>query len=265
MKLSKRIFARCFSNVKSFPRLFGLFVGIIFLVLMAVTTGYSQSTFHDMWSDDSNVDENGNGLVVVGRGVSEINYVDEEGVEVETRITSPTGRTVLSGAFGEVSAQADARLAFDWDDIGDFTVRVERFPMCMNGYSNEGDDGILIRHGLNSTGGLWYRPTGYRRCPRNSFVTSGVFPVSIKKDVYVLIGDIPIGGKYGYGYCEYDNYCPFGFGICGLEKFSVERYNANAVCSGTIQCRTPYVRGVCRNRAKVCTGIPPNTGTCDYN
>ncbi len=122
MKLSERIFARCFSNVKSSPR---LFVGVIFLVLVTVTTGYGQSTFSDMWSDDSNVDENGNGLVVVGRGVSEINYVDEDGVEVETTITSPSGRTVLSGAFGEVSAQADARLAFDWDDIGDFSVRVE--------------------------------------------------------------------------------------------------------------------------------------------
>lgn len=136
MKLSERIFARCFNNVKSFPR---LFVGIIFLVLMTVTMGYSQSTFNDMWADDSNVDENGNGLVVVGRGVSEINYVDEDGVEVETRITSPSGRTVMSGAFGEVSAQSDARLAFDWEDIGDFTVRVERFPMCNNGYYEGGD------------------------------------------------------------------------------------------------------------------------------
>lgn len=182
--------------MKSFPR---LFVGVIFLALMTVTTGYSQSTFNDMWADDSNVDANGNGLVVVGRGVSEINYVDEDGVEVETRITSPTGRTVLSGAFGEVSAQADARLAFDWDDIGDFTVSVERFPMCFNGYSNYGDEGILIRHGLNSTGGLWWRPTGYRRCPRNSFIASGIFPVRIARDAYEVFSEVWAGGRFGYG------------------------------------------------------------------
>lgn len=254
MKLSERIFARCFNNVKSFPR---LFVGIIFLVLMTVTTGYSQSTFNDMWADDSNVDENGNGLVVVGRGVSEINYVDEDGVEVETRITSPTGRTVFSGAFGEVSAQADARLAFDWNDIGDFTVRVERFPMCMNGYSNDGDDGILIRHGVNSTGGLWWRPTGYRRCPRNSFLTSGVFPVRIARDAYELVSETFIGGRFGNGVCDYDATC---YGFCSLTSYGVDKVNAQS-CPLYTQCRTVVFRGSCLNVAKICVGSVTR-GTC---
>lgn len=104
-------------------------------------------------------------------------------------------------------------------------------------------------------------------CPYNPVIyqSGDSMAISIKREVYVLIGDIPVGGRYGYGFCEYDNYCPFGLGICGLQEFSVDRYQAHAVCPGTIQCRTLYVRGACLNRAKVCTGIPPNTGTCDYN
>ena len=246
MKLSERIFARCFNNLKSFPR---FFVGIIFLVLITVTTGYSQSTFNDMWADDSNVDANGNGLVVVGRGVSEINYVDEDGVEVETRITSPSGRTVMSGAFGEVSAQSDARLSFDWEDIGDFTVRVERFPMCNNGGGwNGGDEGILITHGYNGGGGIWWRPTGFQRCPRNSFVSSGIFPVRIARDAYEVVSETFVGGRFGNGVCDYDATC---YGFCSLTSFGVDKLTPQN-CPRYTQCRTIVIRGTCLNIAKIC-------------
>jgi hypothetical protein len=103
-------------------------------------------------------------------------------------------------------------------------------------------------------------------CPLEPIVSNGTsLPISIKREIYVLIGDQPVGGRFGYGFCEYDNYCAFGLGICGLAKFSVDRFQAHAVCAGTVQCRTLYVRGSCLNRYKVCTGIPPFTGTCDYN
>jgi hypothetical protein len=126
---------------------------------------------------------------------------------------------------------------------------------------------ILQQFNDSEIGNYTITTTVQEICPYNPVVYQSVesMAISIKKEVYVLIGDIPYGGKYGYGYCEYDNHCSFGLGICGLSYFTVERYNANAICSGTIQCRTLFVRGVCLNKYKVCGGIPPHTGTCDYN
>lgn len=195
-------------NAKLICKLFGAAFQII-LMTIAV---YSQAIYSDLWIDDSNLDEYGNGnAFMVGRGVSEINYVDEEGVEVETRITSPNGRTIMNGAFGEISAQADARLVIDFNDIGEFSIRVERFSMCYsggNGYYG-GDDGILIRHGYTTSGGIWWRPTGWVRCPRNSYVATSTGGIGTYAQGYRYLGIV------GDGYHQYGLSC---IGTCSQQK-----------------------------------------------
>ncbi|MGI8787884.1 MAG: hypothetical protein ACR2HG_09010 [Pyrinomonadaceae bacterium] len=225
MKLNENIFAICRSNTKTACI---LFTGGFLLILMT-TAIYSQSTYSDMWIDDSNLDEDGNGQAfMVGRGVSEINYVDEDGVEVETTITSPNGRTTMSGAFGEVSAQADARLLIDFNDIGEFSIGVERFAMCNNGYDGGGDDGILIRHGVNSAGGLWWRPAGYRRCPRNSYIANSLGFIGTYAQGFRFIEIV------GEGYYEYGLSC---IGTCSQQK----RYQHFSSYKGPyLQCNGIY-------------------------
>jgi hypothetical protein len=164
MKLNKKIYTLHRDSVN---KLF-CFVSTVFLLFwMTALTTYSQATYADIWLDNTN-----QGATIIGRGSSEINYTDEDGVEVEVRITSPNGRPTMTGAFGEVSVQADARLSFDWEEFGEFFIRVERFPMCSDGTWSGGDEGILIRHGYNSGGGIWWRPTGFQRCPRNTSIFS---------------------------------------------------------------------------------------------
>ena len=219
-----------------------LFMGVLFLCCLTAASAFGQSAYiyTDSWADtELAVPEGGQEfgeVLIVGSGVIEIESGHTANMEV--RMTSPQGQTTFEsgvwnqGTYGMTLTVLLNAVTGPNTDLGTYLTEVSVQMICP------------------------FEPTSYG---------TASLPISIKRDVYVLIGDIPIGGKYGYGYCEYDNYCPFGFGICGLEKFSVERYNANAVCSGTIQCRTLFVRGSCLNKYKVCTGIPPNTGTCDYN
>lgn len=222
-----------------------LFIGVLFLGCLATTSAFGQSswTYTDTWmDDDTGYDATGENseVYIVGAGVTEINpnsQTHEANLWVEIR--SPQGRTEYGGGTwyqgsSGTSITAVVSLNFIWQpaEVGNYLTT-----------------------------------TGFQEvCPFSPGTLYGgaSLPVNIKKEVYVLIGDVPYGGKYGYGFCEYDNYCPFGLGICGLPEFSVDRFTANATCSGTIQCQTLYVRGTCYNRAKVCTGTTGN-GVCDYN
>lgn len=218
---------------------YGRVLGVLVFSCILAVSAFGQSwTYSDSWVDepyDPNANTQFTDFFIIGSGYAELDTTSSiHDAKATIKLQSPTGHITsfeeinFGGSISMMSLQQ-----FNEFEVGDFTTTT----------------------------------TVEEICPYNPVIYQSVasMTIGIKKDVYVLIGDSPIGGKYGYGYCEYDNYCPFGFGICGLEKFSVERYNANAVCSGTIQCRTLYVRGVCLNRGKVCTGIPPNTGTCDYN
>jgi hypothetical protein len=104
-------------------------------------------------------------------------------------------------------------------------------------------------------------------CPYNPVIYQSVetMAISIKREGYIFEGGVNYGGEHGYGFCEYDRNCPFGLGICGLQKFTVDKYNANAFCPGYIQCRTLYVRGNCINKYKVCTAQTTSNPVCDYN
>jgi hypothetical protein len=223
------------------------------------SSGYTD--YSDVWLDATDPEN----PVMRGFGATEVAYTSAEDVaDVTTELTMPDGTSISADGFGEFFALAEVSNFWGWIP-GIFTLQTLHFPSCFQ-------CGVC---GYNRSMGYWLQDYHCPVC--NSFLgshrhscgasrfTSVSFPISIKREVYVLIGDMPTGGEYGYGYCEYDNYCPFGLGVCGRSYFTVDRFNANAVCSGTIQCRTPYVRGTCYNIAKVCNGIPPNTGTCDYN
>lgn len=230
MKLSGKIYTL---NKGWMRNLFSYVSTVLLLFWLTVLTAYGQATYADMWLDNSN-----GGISVIGRGASEINYTDEDGVEVEVRITSPNGRTVRTGAFGEVSVQADARLSFDWEEFGDFSIRVERFPMCYNGGGWTGDDGIMMTHGYNGTSGtLWWRPTGFTRCVRNSNILA--FTATIISHAYQR--ELPSG-----------EYVPTCCSACSI----VPRYRPVGVNSPYLQCASFYYY----NRE-----IPCSAGLCDTN
>lgn len=152
--------------------------GTLLLILITVPAAYGQATYSDIWIDDTNVNEDGEGAVIIGRGVSEVDYTYEDAIEVETTITSPNGRTVTNTVFGELSAQADVELTWDWDDVGDFLISVTRYPVCSDGWYSE--EGPMLEHGYNgSTGRIYWYPVGYRRCPRNSFTAFRSFPIGV--------------------------------------------------------------------------------------
>lgn len=223
----------------------GLFVGVLFLGCLATTSVFGQSawTYADTWVD-SQADytrTDGNGEVyIVGAGVAEIDTSAlPHSANMQVEVVSPQGRAEYGiGTWSQQSSGTSITvvvpLSFLWDDA--------------------------------DTGNYFTNTTVQVTCPLEPGASYGSasLPIGIKREVYVLIGDVPFGGRYGYGFCEYDNYCPFGLGICGLSNFSVDRDTANATCSGTIQCLTLYVRGTCYNRAKICLGITGN-GVCDYN
>jgi hypothetical protein len=164
---------------RSSPKIILCLVANVVLTMLITVPVRSQAIYSDVWIDDSNVTEEGGQAYIVGRGVSEINYVDEDGLEVETTLITPNGLQISSTSFGFISAQADARFPWNWDLAGDFTVRAQRFPMCsIDGWTTE--EGPLIIHGYNgNAGNLWWRPTGFQRCLRNSSLTLRIVPVGL--------------------------------------------------------------------------------------
>jgi hypothetical protein len=151
------------------------FILIIALIICGfVESVAGQATLSESWVDYSNLDvQTGEGISIFGRGVSEVDYTSEDAVEVETTITSPTGRTYTSNAFGEIAATAQVSLPLDWKeaitfyDTGVFSIQTTRYPVCNDGWSYE--DGPLIEHGY-SGGRLYWYPAGFRRCPRSPVI-----------------------------------------------------------------------------------------------
>jgi hypothetical protein len=175
-----------------------LFTQIALIILTFASLTFGQAVYSDAWIDETNKNTDGEGAFLVGRGVSEINYVDEEGVEVVTKLTSPNGRIVTSRAFGQISAQADARMPWDWEDfVGNFTVSIDRFSMCQDGWML-GDDGILMTHGYNPGGGIWWYPTGWIRCPRTPMIVSQVVPIGVSFVAMQLVLSQPNPPPDGY-------------------------------------------------------------------
>ncbi len=227
-----------------------IFTGVLFLGCFATMSAFGQSSwsYSDTWVDapaektETNFTYTGesSGIHIMGAGVVEINpnsQAHEANMQVEIR--SPQGRTEYGDATwyqasSGTSMTVIVSLDFIWEleDVGNYVTTTGFLEVCP------------------------YQP--------GTIFSAASLPVSIKKEVYKFLSSFPTGGKYGHGYCEYDNYCPFGLGICGLSYFSVDRLTANATCPNDLQCRTLYVRGNCYNLAKVCTSLT-GQGVCDYN
>lgn len=141
------------------------FAVIIFVCFFAVVTVFGQTDYSDVWVDDS--DPN-NGFIV-GSGVTEADYTSgDDLIGIETTLKSPNGRTVTGGTEGVITASANVRLAWDWDDIGEYFAQTTHQPLCTDG--SWGQDGILIEHGYYSGWGggssflYWRYLGGYTRC-----------------------------------------------------------------------------------------------------
>jgi len=219
-----------------------LFVGVLFLCCLATTSVFGQSAYiyTDSWADtELAVPEGGEEfgeVLIVGSGVIEIESGHSANMEV--KMTSPQGYTTFEsgvwnqGTYGMTLTVFLNAVTGPNTDLGTYLTEVSVQMICP------------------------FEPTSYG---------TASLPISIKREGYIFEGGVNYGGKYGYGFCEYDRNCPFGVGICGLLKFTVDKYNANAFCPGYIQCRTLYVRGSCLNRYKVCTAQTTSNPVCDYN
>jgi hypothetical protein len=223
----------------------GLFVGVLFLGCLATISVFGQSayTYADTWVDSQAdyTQTDGNGEVyIVGAGVAEIDTSAlPHSANMQVEVVSPQGRAEYGlGTWSQQSSGTSITvvvpLSFLWDDA--------------------------------DTGNYFTNTTVQVTCPLEPGASYGSasLPVSIKREIYKFLSSFPTGGRFGYGFCQYDNYCPFGQGICGLSEFTVDRHTANATCPNDLQCRTLYVRGACYNRAKVCTSLT-GQGVCDYN
>lgn len=227
-----------------------LSAGVLFLGCLAATSAFGQSSrsYSDTWADtpaeetETNFTYTGESsrIYIMGAGAVEINpnsQAHEANMQVEIR--SPQGRTEYGGAArhqGSSGTSMTVAVSLDFirdiEDAGNYVTAAGFLEVCP------------------------YQP--------GTIFSAASIAVSIKREVYKFLSSFPAGGRFGHGYCEYDNYCPFGQGICGLSYFSVDRLTANAACPADLQCRTLYVRGVCLNRGKVCTSLI-GQGVCDYN
>lgn len=180
----------------STKRLFCLFAVTLFLTCVAAPAAYGQATFSDVWVDSSNVNEDGDGAVVVGRGVTEADYTDPEAVEVETTLTSPSGRTATSSAIGEISAQADAGLLFDWNDLGNYSAVSLHYFVCLNDY----EPPVWGYHWYDNP--YPYDPYPSLYCPRMPIRRIVLFPVGVSylKMQKIATTPAPVQGGFVYTY-----------------------------------------------------------------
>ncbi len=93
--------------------------GTIALLMVFVIPALGQTDYSDSWLDDSDP----NALFVVGVGVTDNDY-SADAIAVETTLTSPNGRTVSGESDDYGSARIEVALPWDWDDLGDYFVRL---------------------------------------------------------------------------------------------------------------------------------------------
>ncbi|MFN2454089.1 MAG: hypothetical protein ABR577_07690 [Pyrinomonadaceae bacterium] len=119
-----------------------LFALIIFVSLFAASpeSVKAVSCYSDLWIDDSaaeDVDDVGT-VSIVGCGVTSFGYYEPyHDAIVETTITSPNGRSSTAiaddnagGYKQSFNARAEALLAWDWNDMGDYIVNSRHYSEC---------------------------------------------------------------------------------------------------------------------------------------
>lgn len=139
----------------------------LFLTLLNFSPAFSQNTYSDSWVDDS-----GSGIIV-SAGVTDGSYTHS--YVVDTTVTSPNGRSAFGSRRYTGYARANATLAWDWADPGDYFTESEHSARC------PGDD-------LN-------------------YYSIGTTSMSIR--IAIAITNYIFNGLEG-GYCRYDLWCPNG-------------------------------------------------------
>lgn len=132
-----------------------LFTAVLFagLLLLSAAPINAITKYTDTWVDDYNPDG-----YVIGIGVTQMSYntrwSEYHEAQVATTLTSPNGRTVTVIAYGEAgatngtfSANAEAALGWDWNDIGDYSVTSHHYSECP--YADFGSTTDIIRTGIS--------------------------------------------------------------------------------------------------------------------
>lgn len=129
----------------------------------------------------------------VGSGVTQMPYyAPYHDAWVDTTITSPNGRTITVTGFDDAggykqsfNAHAETTLAFDWDDVGNYTVTSDHYSDCP--LTNFGSTSLGIsyevvqdHYSLSAVGyfSCRYAPTCIGQCSKFPYRRKLVFPGS---------------------------------------------------------------------------------------
>lgn len=188
---------------------FRIFAILLFLTIGAIRPAFSQTDYSTVWIDDTQAED---GIVyVVGAGVTENDYTNDDAVEVETTLTSPSGRTIAGVADGDIAARAEVRLPWDWNDTGIFSLRAYHSSLCEfeGGFAGEPGYRLPIM-GVNIRIRPQYPYTPFYRCglSRNTFMDRTFETGDVNSLDYYDVGQIS-PNTCGYKICPYgeEEYC----------------------------------------------------------
>lgn len=143
-----------------------LFATVLFLSLFVISTSSvkADAYYSDSWVDDSDPDQG----YIVGVGVTEIVYgeggrqsgilgIGQEGqtheASADMTLTSPHGRTVTFTAMDTAGnsstpyhASAEGTLAWDWEDLGEYTITTRHYSNCPYQEFGSSSDSIRVGH-----------------------------------------------------------------------------------------------------------------------
>lgn len=194
---------------------FRLLAVLLFLSVLSVSRAAGQTDYSTMWIDDSQAED---GIAyVVAAGVTDDDYTSGgDSIGLETRITSPNGRTAFGVGIGDVSARSEVVLPWNWQDTGSFFAETVHQPLCNGGEGWGGDDGILIRHRVVSGGIAYWIRIGFQRCNQSrhsSLLHSFVPEDSVNVITYQFDHEVgPVGNPpktfYYYYACDFNDHSP---------------------------------------------------------
>lgn len=119
-----------------------------------------------------------------------------------------------------------ALLAWDWNDVGTYTVN-----------SHHWSD-----------------------CPLEDFgTTTDSMLVEYKKNAYRLVVDTNAGGRFNFGICTYDKTCN---GVCVVNTYTSDKLYPGTCPGIHLQCETLFQNGGCLHDSRICTA-QNNAGVCD--
>lgn len=199
----------------------------------------SSATYSESWVDGSD----SNAVKIIGGGVTRDNYnTYGHTYWVTTTVRSPTGRTASATSYKSNAysayVRAETYLPWDWNvpDPGDYLTQSQHSFCCPY------------------MGGNPYTGVG---CPYSG--TSTVINLQTKRASYHCHTESNIGGRYGYGFCDFEPTCT---GICSEPPFRADKLYPGPCLSPYAECKVVYIGGVCLTAAKKCVELQ-RPGVCD--